>query len=102
MAIDYPYTASTCDVMYWRHRRHLYYGGEHLKYFLTPLSRISSFLGGQRWQPIQMEHRLLTRGRAGRGGLDTLLMPMVPACAAESASIGIRDYAQNWEVKTTV
>jgi hypothetical protein len=30
--IDYPYTASTCDNMYCRQRRHLYYGGENLKY----------------------------------------------------------------------
>jgi hypothetical protein len=34
--VDYTYTASTCDVMYCRQRRHLYYGGENLKYYLTP------------------------------------------------------------------
>jgi hypothetical protein len=27
----FPYTASTCDVMYRRQRRHLYNGGENLK-----------------------------------------------------------------------
>jgi hypothetical protein len=36
MGIDYPYTASTCDVMYRRQRRHLYYGGENFKCYLTP------------------------------------------------------------------
>jgi hypothetical protein len=29
--VDYPYTASTCDVMYCR-----YYGDENLKYYFTP------------------------------------------------------------------
>jgi hypothetical protein len=33
---DYPYTSSTCDVMYCRQRRHLYYDGENLKYYLIP------------------------------------------------------------------
>jgi hypothetical protein len=47
--VDYLNTASTCDVMYCRQRRHLYYGGENLKYYLTPpLPRSSSFLGGPR------------------------------------------------------
>jgi hypothetical protein len=34
MGIDYPYSASTCDVMHCRQRRHLYYGGENLKYYI--------------------------------------------------------------------
>jgi hypothetical protein len=34
--VDYLSTASTWDVMYCRQRRHLYYGGENLKYYLTP------------------------------------------------------------------
>jgi hypothetical protein len=50
--VDYPYTASTCDVMYCRQRRHLHYGDENL----TPLPRSSPFIGGQRRQPIQMGH----------------------------------------------
>jgi hypothetical protein len=33
--VEYPYTTSTCDVMYRRQRRHLYYGGENLNYYLT-------------------------------------------------------------------
>jgi hypothetical protein len=31
-----PLHGSTCDVMYCRQRLHLYYGGENLKYYLTP------------------------------------------------------------------
>jgi hypothetical protein len=34
--VDYPYTASTCDIVYCRQRRHLYYGGENLKCCLAP------------------------------------------------------------------
>jgi hypothetical protein len=41
-----------------------------------PPSRSSFFIGGQRWQPIQMGHSLHIRGR-GEGGLDNLLMSMV-------------------------
>jgi hypothetical protein len=39
--VDYPDTASTCDVMYCRQRRHLYYGGENLKNYLTPSPKFS-------------------------------------------------------------
>jgi capsule polysaccharide modification protein KpsS len=45
--VDYPYTASTCDVMYCQQRRHLYYSGENLKYYLTTSPRSSPFIGGQ-------------------------------------------------------
>jgi hypothetical protein len=41
-----------------------------------PLPRSSSFLEGQRWQPIQMGHSLHTRGRGRWDGLDTILMSM--------------------------
>jgi hypothetical protein len=37
--VDYPYTASTCDVMYCRQRRH--YGGKNLKYYVTPPPQFS-------------------------------------------------------------
>jgi hypothetical protein len=38
--VDYPHTASTCNVLYCRQRRHLYYGGENFKYYLTPSSAV--------------------------------------------------------------
>jgi hypothetical protein len=34
--IEFPYKPSTCALMYGRQRPHLYYGGENLKYYLTP------------------------------------------------------------------
>jgi hypothetical protein len=34
--VDWAYKSSSCDVMYCRQRRHLYYGGEILKYYLPP------------------------------------------------------------------
>jgi hypothetical protein len=34
--VDWAYKSSTCDVMYCRQRRHLYYGGEIKKYYLPP------------------------------------------------------------------
>jgi hypothetical protein len=37
--VDYPYKASTCDVMYWRQRRHSYYGGQIWKQYLSPSLR---------------------------------------------------------------
>jgi hypothetical protein len=40
---------------------------------IWPPPRSPSFLGGQRWQPIQMEHNLHIGGKVG-GGLDTILM----------------------------
>jgi hypothetical protein len=47
--VDSPYTASACDVMDCRQRRHLHCDGEHLKFYLIPPPpRISFFLGGQR------------------------------------------------------
>jgi hypothetical protein len=74
--VDCPYTASTCDVMYCRQRRHLYYGGGNLKYYLTLFPPRSSFILGQRWQPIQMGHSLHI-GEGEGGGLDDLLMSMI-------------------------
>jgi hypothetical protein len=41
--VDYSYTASTCDFMYCRQCRHLYYGGENLKYYLTPSPAVLPF-----------------------------------------------------------
>jgi hypothetical protein len=55
--------------MYCRQRRHLYFRGENLKYYLTPSSHSSSFPRGQRLQPIQMGH---IRER-GVGGVDNFL-----------------------------
>jgi hypothetical protein len=75
--VDWAYKSSTCDVMYWRQRRHLYYGGENLKILFDLLHRSSSFLGGQRWQPIQIVHSLHIRGKGLGGGLDTILMSMI-------------------------
>jgi hypothetical protein len=48
--VDYPYTASTCNIMYRRQHRPLYYGGENLKYYTVfdPTPRSSPFIGGQR------------------------------------------------------
>jgi predicted SprT family Zn-dependent metalloprotease len=34
--LDWAYKSSTCDAMYRRQRRHLYYGGEIYKYYLAP------------------------------------------------------------------
>jgi hypothetical protein len=73
--VDCPYTSSTCDAMYCRQRRHLYYGGENLKYFLTPSPSVPSFIGEQRWQSIQMGHSLHIRRRDG-GGQNNHLMTM--------------------------
>jgi hypothetical protein len=40
--VDYPYmTTPTCDVMYCRQRRHLYYGGDNLNYYLPPPPQFS-------------------------------------------------------------
>jgi hypothetical protein len=33
---DWAYKSSTCDVMYCRQRRHLYYGGQILNYYMPP------------------------------------------------------------------
>jgi hypothetical protein len=38
--VDCPYTVSTCDVMYCPQRLH--YGGEKLKYYLTPSPEVLS------------------------------------------------------------
>jgi hypothetical protein len=35
------YKSSTCDVMYRRQRRHLYYGGQIYKYYLAPPPQLS-------------------------------------------------------------
>jgi hypothetical protein len=35
-SVDCPYTAFTCDIMYCRQRRQLYYGGVNLKYCPPP------------------------------------------------------------------
>jgi hypothetical protein len=40
--VDYPYKASTCDVMNCRQRSRLYHGGENLKYYLTPSPAVLS------------------------------------------------------------
>jgi hypothetical protein len=63
--VDYPYTASSSDVMYCLQRRTLYYGGENLKYYFTPAPRRSPIIGGQRWQPIQMGTQPAHKGKEG-------------------------------------
>jgi hypothetical protein len=54
--LDWAYKSSTCDVMYRRQRRHLYYGGQIWKYYSWPLHRNSPFIGELRCQAIQTEH----------------------------------------------
>jgi hypothetical protein len=34
--VDWAYKSATCAVMYCRQRRHLYYGGQIYKYYLSP------------------------------------------------------------------
>jgi hypothetical protein len=39
--VDWAYKSSTCDVMYCRQRRHLYYSGQIQKYYLPPPPQLS-------------------------------------------------------------
>jgi hypothetical protein len=66
----------------------------NFKSYLTP-SHSSSFLGGQRWQPIKMGHSLQIRGRGG-GGLDNILMSMITTLSSVPHSRfceGLTEYA---------
>jgi hypothetical protein len=68
-----PLHGFTCDVMYCRQRRYLYYGGENLKYYLAPSPTVlpSRAALTTNSNGTQSAHK-------GKGWIDTIFMSMLP------------------------